>query len=93
MTPKPALAMALKYLRMFWKSLFVVIYPLVLLPVFLCYDTKAYRCMYIVLLMAGKKFTFLKIIYNISYLNFKGINVLVSHILLCLFQVLSFLNN
>ncbi|KAJ8939305.1 hypothetical protein NQ314_011163, partial [Rhamnusium bicolor] len=46
-------ALVFKALRVYWKTLFVIIYPLVLLPVFLCNNTPALRCLYIVLLMAG----------------------------------------
>ncbi|XP_074041119.1 protein I'm not dead yet [Leptinotarsa decemlineata] len=42
-----------KVLKIYWKSLFVVVYPLVLLPVFLTNNVPAYRCLYVVLLMAG----------------------------------------
>ncbi|KAJ8956308.1 hypothetical protein NQ318_015044 [Aromia moschata] len=40
-------------LRVYWKTLFVIIYPLALLPVFVCNNTAALRCLYVVLLMAG----------------------------------------
>ncbi|KAJ8982247.1 hypothetical protein NQ317_013549 [Molorchus minor] len=40
-------------LKIYWKTLLVVIYPLVLLPVFLHNNTSAFRCLYVVLLMAG----------------------------------------
>lgn len=40
-------------LKVYWKSLFVVLYPLVLLPVFLLNNIAALRCLYVVLLMAG----------------------------------------
>lgn len=43
----------LRALRIYWKTIFVVVYPLVLLPVFLCNNTAAMRCLYVVLLMAG----------------------------------------
>ncbi|CAG9772750.1 unnamed protein product [Ceutorhynchus assimilis] len=39
--------------KMYWKTIFVIVYPLVLLPVFLLSNTSAYRCLYIVLIMAG----------------------------------------
>ena len=40
-------------LRIYWKAIFVVVYPLVLLPVFLHDNVAALRCLYVVLLMAG----------------------------------------
>lgn len=43
----------LKALRLYWRSIFVVVYPLVLLPVFLHNNVAALRCLYVVLLMAG----------------------------------------
>ncbi|KAJ8916528.1 hypothetical protein NQ315_000170 [Exocentrus adspersus] len=43
----------LNALKVYWRTLFVVAYPLVLLPVFVCYNTAAQRCLYVVLLMAG----------------------------------------
>lgn len=43
----------LRAFRIYWKTIFVVVYPLVLLPVFLCNNTAAMRCLYVVLLMAG----------------------------------------
>ena len=39
--------------RVYWRSIFVLIYPLVLLPVFLTNNAPAHRCFYVVLLMAG----------------------------------------
>ncbi|XP_050502639.1 protein I'm not dead yet isoform X2 [Diabrotica virgifera virgifera] len=46
-------AMLLQAVKIYWKTLFVLIYPLVLLPVFLTNNTSAFRCLYVVLLMAG----------------------------------------
>ncbi|CAG9857679.1 unnamed protein product [Phyllotreta striolata] len=46
-------AMLLQAVKIYWKTLFIVIYPLVLLPVFLTNNTSAFRCLYVVLLMAG----------------------------------------
>lgn len=40
-------------LRVYWKSLFVVMYPLLLLPIFLTNNTLPFRCLYIVCLMGG----------------------------------------
>ncbi|CAG9815026.1 unnamed protein product [Phaedon cochleariae] len=45
--------MLLHALKIYWKSLFVLIYPLVLLPLFLTNNTTAFRCLYVVCLMAG----------------------------------------
>lgn len=39
--------------RIFWRGLFVVIYPFLLLPVFLLNNIPSMRCLYVVLLMAG----------------------------------------
>ncbi|XP_015836203.1 protein I'm not dead yet isoform X1 [Tribolium castaneum] len=39
--------------RIYWRAIFVVVYPLVLLPVFLHNNVAAFRCLYVVLLMAG----------------------------------------
>uniref|UniRef100_V5GVC6 Protein I'm not dead yet n=1 Tax=Anoplophora glabripennis TaxID=217634 RepID=V5GVC6_ANOGL len=43
----------LRALGIYWKTIFVIVYPLVLLPVFLCNNTAAMRCLFVVLLMAG----------------------------------------
>jgi len=43
----------LDFMRIYWRALFVVLYPLALLPVFLCNNIAALRCLYVVLLMAG----------------------------------------
>lgn len=40
-------------IRIYWRSLFVTIYPAILLPVFVLHNTAALRCLYVVLLMAG----------------------------------------
>ncbi|CAH1107530.1 unnamed protein product, partial [Psylliodes chrysocephalus] len=45
--------MLLQAVKIYWKTIFIVIYPLVLLPVFLNNNTSAFRCLYVVLLMAG----------------------------------------
>lgn len=39
--------------RVYWKTLFIIFYPLVLLPVFVFDNVAALRCLYVVLLMAG----------------------------------------
>lgn len=39
--------------RIYWRAVFVIVYPLVLLPVFLVDNQPALRCLYVVLLMAG----------------------------------------
>lgn len=41
-----------QFLCVYWRSIIVTITPFLLLPVFLLNDTKAYRCMYVVLLMS-----------------------------------------
>ncbi|XP_056635307.1 protein I'm not dead yet isoform X1 [Diorhabda sublineata] len=46
-------AMLLRAIKIYWRTLFVLIYPLALLPVFLTNNTSAFRCLYVVLLMAG----------------------------------------
>ncbi|KAK9874168.1 hypothetical protein WA026_002519 [Henosepilachna vigintioctopunctata] len=45
--------MVMHAIRVYWKSIFVILYPLVLLPVFLLNNIPALRCLYVVLLMAG----------------------------------------
>lgn len=40
-------------IRIYWRSIFVLVYPLALLPVFVITNTPALRCLYVVLLMAG----------------------------------------
>ncbi|CAH0548728.1 unnamed protein product [Brassicogethes aeneus] len=45
--------MILHALRVYWKSLFVLIYPFALLPVFIFDNVASLRCLYVVLLMAG----------------------------------------
>lgn len=47
------LRVILKFLNIYWRSLFVVVFPLILLPVFLDNNIPALRCLYVVLLMAG----------------------------------------
>nr|XP_022906389.1 protein I'm not dead yet [Onthophagus taurus] len=42
-----------KFLQIYWRAIFVVIFPLILLPVFTSNNTPALRCLYVVLLMAG----------------------------------------
>lgn len=42
-----------KFVRVYWQTLFVIIWPLVLLPVFVINNIAAFRCMYVVLIMAG----------------------------------------
>lgn len=39
--------------RIYWRAIFVAIYPFILLPVFVVHNTAALRCLYVVLLMAG----------------------------------------
>ncbi|XP_076255030.1 tricarboxylate transporter protein I'm not dead yet isoform X2 [Rhynchophorus ferrugineus] len=43
----------LNALKIYWKTLFVVLWPLILLPVFIFDNVAALRCLYVVLLMAG----------------------------------------
>lgn len=45
--------MILEALKIYWRTLFVVIFPFVLLPVYLLDDRPELRCLYVVLLMAG----------------------------------------
>lgn len=40
-------------IKVYWKSLFVLIYPIALIPVFVFNNTPQLRCLYVVLLMAG----------------------------------------
>nr|CAH7751647.1 unnamed protein product [Callosobruchus chinensis] len=40
-------------IRIYWRTLFVILYPIFILPVFLMNNTPAMRCMYVVLLMSG----------------------------------------
>lgn len=39
--------------RVYWRSIFIVIFPLILLPVFILNNTAANRCLYVVLIMAA----------------------------------------
>lgn len=39
--------------RVYWRAIFVIVFPLILLPVFVVNNIKALRCLYVVLLMAG----------------------------------------
>uniref|UniRef100_A0A1L8DEL7 Putative na+/dicarboxylate na+/tricarboxylate and phosphate transporter n=2 Tax=Nyssomyia neivai TaxID=330878 RepID=A0A1L8DEL7_9DIPT len=41
-----------QFLSIYWRSLVVVIFPILFLPVFLLNEGPAYRCMYVVLLMS-----------------------------------------
>lgn len=43
----------LNAITIYWKTIFIVVYPLVLLPVFVLNNVAALRCLYVVLLMAG----------------------------------------
>lgn len=43
----------LKALAIYWKTIFIIVYPLALLPIFLMNNTPAMRCLYVVVLMAG----------------------------------------
>lgn len=43
----------LRALQIYWKALFVIIYPLALLPIFILNNTSDFRCLYVTLLMAG----------------------------------------
>ncbi|KAJ3652040.1 hypothetical protein Zmor_018041 [Zophobas morio] len=43
----------LRALGVHWKSLFIIVYPLLILPIFLVENTAAMRCVYVVVLMAG----------------------------------------
>ncbi|VEN39018.1 unnamed protein product [Callosobruchus maculatus] len=40
-------------IKIYWRTIFVIIYPLSLLPIFLMNNTTAMRCMFVVLLMSG----------------------------------------
>ncbi|XP_030754857.1 protein I'm not dead yet isoform X3 [Sitophilus oryzae] len=40
-------------IKVYWKTLFVIIWPLVLVPVFIFDNVASLRCLYVVLLMAG----------------------------------------
>ncbi|CAG9863128.1 unnamed protein product [Phyllotreta striolata] len=42
-----------KFLIIYWKTLFTLIFPIITLPIFLCHDTKANRCMYCFALMSA----------------------------------------
>lgn len=42
-----------RFLKTYWRTLFVITYPLILLPVFMDNNIPALRCLYVVLLMAG----------------------------------------
>lgn len=39
--------------KFYWKAVFIIIYPLLLLPIFLIYDNIPNRCIYVIVLMAG----------------------------------------
>ncbi|XP_050305351.1 protein I'm not dead yet-like isoform X2 [Anthonomus grandis grandis] len=43
----------LNAVKIYWKTLFIVLYPIILLPVFIFDNVAALRCLYVVLLMAG----------------------------------------
>lgn len=43
----------LNAIKVYWKSIFVVLYPIVLLPIFILNNQASLRCLYVVLLMAG----------------------------------------
>ncbi|XP_066251962.1 protein I'm not dead yet-like [Euwallacea similis] len=43
----------LNAMRIYWKTLFIILYPIVLLPIFILNNVAALRCLYVVLLMAG----------------------------------------
>ncbi|KAF5285122.1 hypothetical protein FQA39_LY16811 [Lamprigera yunnana] len=43
----------LRALAIYWRSIFIIVYPLVLLPVFILHNTPDMRCLYVVLVMAG----------------------------------------
>lgn len=40
-----------KFITIYWRSLIVVLTPIILLPVILCNDTPQFRCLYVVILM------------------------------------------
>lgn len=42
-----------KFIQLYWKGLFVFVYPLVLLPIFLTNNKPSMRCLYVVCVMAG----------------------------------------
>ncbi|XP_060533670.1 protein I'm not dead yet isoform X2 [Cylas formicarius] len=48
-----AMRLLFRALRIYWKSIFIVVYPIALLPVFVFDNEPAFRCLYVVLLMAG----------------------------------------
>lgn len=43
----------LKPLKIYWKSLFIIIFSTMLLPIFLVNNTSEMRCLYVVCIMAG----------------------------------------
>lgn len=45
--------LVLNAIRIYWRGLFVTIYPFILLPIFLLNNIPSMRCLYVVLLMAG----------------------------------------
>lgn len=42
-----------KFIQIYWKGIFSVVWPVVLLPIFLVNNTTAMRCLYVVCTMAG----------------------------------------
>ncbi|KAF5284221.1 hypothetical protein FQR65_LT00221 [Abscondita terminalis] len=48
-----AMHLLVKALGIYWRSIFVVVFPLVLLPIFIEHNTPDMRCLYVVILMAG----------------------------------------
>lgn len=44
---------AKRFISVYWKTMFVCIWPLILLPVFVLENIAPFRCMYVVLIMAG----------------------------------------
>ncbi|KAG7212210.1 hypothetical protein KM043_012546 [Ampulex compressa] len=42
-----------KFLRLYWKIIFAILWAVILLPFLLCYNSPEVRCAYVVLLMAG----------------------------------------
>ncbi|KAK4877998.1 hypothetical protein RN001_010504 [Aquatica leii] len=47
------LKLLLNALAIYWRSIFIMVFPLVLLPVFILHNTPDMRCLYVVILMAG----------------------------------------
>ncbi|CAH2016318.1 unnamed protein product [Acanthoscelides obtectus] len=43
----------LNALKIYWRTVFVIVYPICLMPIFLTNNTPAMRCMFVVLLMSG----------------------------------------